>query len=57
MTDGGLQGDMLVEVSAPGLYEINFDRVTADRSHPIEPRRVDVHCSMSAPRLSRIVSA
>ena len=42
VTDGGLQRDMVVEVSAPGVYEIDFERVTADRYHPIPPRRVNV---------------
>ena len=41
-TSGGLQTDMLVDVSAPGLYEIHFEGVTGDRYHPIPPRRVDV---------------
>jgi len=42
VTDGGLQRDMVVEVSAPGIYEINFEGVTGDRYHPILPRLVDV---------------
>ncbi len=42
VTDGGLQRDMLVEVSAPGLYEISFERIDADRYHPLPPRLVDV---------------
>ena len=40
--DGGLQRDMVVEVSAPGAYEIRFDRLDADRYHPVPPRVVDV---------------
>ena len=39
---GGLQRDMRVEVSAPGVYEISFEGIDADRYHPIPPRRVDV---------------
>ncbi len=42
VTDGGLQRDMVVEVSAPGVYEISFEGVTGDRYHPIPPRLVDV---------------
>ncbi|MEE8218779.1 MAG: hypothetical protein V3S03_07405, partial [Vicinamibacteria bacterium] len=42
VTDGGLQRDMVVEVSAPGLYEISFEGISADRYHPIPPRRVTV---------------
>ncbi|MEM7199776.1 MAG: hypothetical protein AAF628_05890 [Planctomycetota bacterium] len=42
VTDGGLQRDMVVELSAPGLYEISFERIDAERYHPIPPRRVDV---------------
>jgi len=32
----------IAEVSAPGLYEVDFEGFTADRLHPIPPRRVDV---------------
>ena len=42
VTDGGLQRDMIVEVSAPGLYEISFDRIDAERYHTVPPRLVDV---------------
>ena len=31
-----------MEVSAPGVYEVSFEGVGADRFHPIPPRRVDV---------------
>ncbi len=37
-----LQSDRLVEVSAPGVYEVSFKGVGADRFLPIRPRRVDV---------------
>jgi hypothetical protein len=43
VTDGGLQRDMVVEVSEPGLYEISFERIDSERYHPVPPRRVDVH--------------
>ena len=33
---------MIVEVSAPGLYEISFDRIDSDRYHPVPARRVTV---------------
>ena len=42
VVDGGLQRDMIVEVSAPGLYEIDFDRATGDEYHPLQPPRVEV---------------
>lgn len=42
VTDGGLQRDMVVEVSAAGLYEINFDRIDADLYHPVPARTVEV---------------
>jgi len=42
VTDGGLQRDMVVEVSAPGLYEIHFDALDAELYHPIPPRLVGV---------------
>ncbi len=31
-----------VTVSAPGVYELNFEGVSDDRFHPIPTRRVDV---------------
>jgi hypothetical protein len=34
--------DRLVEVSAPGVYEVSFEGVGADRFLPIMPRRVSV---------------
>lgn len=48
VTDGGLQRDMRVEVSAPGLYEISFEGVTGERFLPIPPRRVDVRAGETA---------
>ena len=42
VTDGGLQRDMRVDVSAPGVYEISFDGLDAGRYYPIPPRRVEV---------------
>ena len=33
----------LVKVDAPGVYEVSFEGVGADRFHPIPPRRIDVH--------------
>ncbi|MEM7311300.1 MAG: RNA polymerase sigma factor [Planctomycetota bacterium] len=42
VTNGGLQRNMRVEVSAPGVYEIRFDGVTGDRYHSLPPRLVDV---------------
>lgn len=39
---GGLYPYSLVEASAPGLYEINFEGVGADRFLPIPPRRIEV---------------
>jgi hypothetical protein len=42
VTRDGLQSNMRVEVSAPGLYEISFEGIDADRYHPIAPRLVDV---------------
>ncbi|MEM7164544.1 MAG: sigma-70 family RNA polymerase sigma factor [Planctomycetota bacterium] len=38
----GLQSNMLVEVSAPGVYEVSFKDIDADKYHPVPPRRVDV---------------
>ncbi len=48
VTDGGLQRDMVVEVSKPGLYEIRFERIDAERYHPVSPRRVDVRVGETA---------
>jgi hypothetical protein len=48
VTDGGLQRDMIVEVSAPGLYEISFERIDVDLYQPIPPRRVDVRAGETA---------
>lgn len=42
VTGDGLQTDMRVEVSAPGLYEIDFDRVTGEAYRPIPRRLVQV---------------
>ncbi|MEM7305048.1 MAG: RNA polymerase sigma factor [Planctomycetota bacterium] len=39
---GGLYPYSFVEASAPGLYEISFEGVGADRFLPIAPRRVEV---------------
>jgi len=39
---GGMYPYSLVEASAPGLYEISFEGVGADRFLPIPPRRVEV---------------
>lgn len=44
--DGGLQRDMIVEVSEPGTYELDFDRVTTDRYLAIAPRRVEVQADV-----------
>ncbi len=38
----------LVEVSAPGVYEVSFEGVGADRFLPIPPRRVDVRAGETA---------
>ncbi len=38
----GLQSNMRVEVSAPGVYEINFAGIDTDRYHSIPTRRVEV---------------
>ncbi len=48
VTGDGLQTDMRVGVSAPGLYEISFVGIDADRYHPIPPRRVDVRAGEPA---------
>ena len=40
--------ERLVEVSAPGLYEISFEGVGADRFLPITPRLVDVRAGETA---------
>ena len=42
VTGAGLQTDMRVQVSAPGVYEIDFEGLTKDRFLPIMSRRVDV---------------
>ncbi len=42
VTGDGLQRSLRVQVSAPGLYEINFEGLTGDLYHPIPPRLVDV---------------
>ena len=42
VTNNLLQNGRGVEVSAPGVYEISFESVDADRFLPIPPRRVDV---------------
>ena len=42
VTGDGLQRSLRVQVSAPGLYEINFEGLTGDLYHPIMPRRVSV---------------
>ncbi len=42
VTGDGLQTNMRVTVSAPGLYEISFEGIDADRYHPIPLRLVDV---------------
>ncbi len=41
-TNRRLYSDKLVDVSAPGLYEVSFEGVGVDRYHPIPPRLVDV---------------
>lgn len=38
----GRAKDRVVEVTAPGVYEINFDGFTANRFHTIPSRRVEV---------------
>lgn len=40
---GSLYPYNLVEASAPGLYEISFEGVGADRFLPIPPQRVELH--------------
>ncbi len=42
VTGDGLQTDMHLQFSDPGLYEINFDRVTGDVYEAIPPRIVEV---------------
>ena len=53
VTGGGLQRDMRVEVSGPGLYEIHFDGLDAERYFPVPPRRVEVRAG--EPTLTRTV--
>ena len=36
------------QASEPGLYEISFEGVDADRFHPIPPRRVTVRWGETA---------
>jgi RNA polymerase sigma-70 factor (ECF subfamily) len=43
-----LPNERLVEVSAPGLYEVSFDGVATDRFHPIPPQRVYVRAGDTA---------
>ena len=38
----GLQRDMLVEVSAPGIYEIRFTGLSSEKYEPIPSRQVEV---------------
>ncbi len=35
-------------VDAPGVYEVSFEGVGADRFHPIPPQRVDVRAAEPA---------
>ena len=42
VTANSLQSDRLLEVSAPGLYDISFEGVGTDRFQPVPARRVDV---------------
>ncbi len=48
MTNHLLYIEKLVEVSAPGVYEVSFEGVGADRFLPILPRRVDVRAGETA---------
>ena len=45
---GRFDEERLVEVSAPGLYEIRFEGVGTDRFQPIAPRFVDVRAGETA---------
>ena len=38
----GYAKERIVEVSAPGVYEVHFEGVGADRFHPLPPRLIDV---------------
>ena len=38
----GAVAEQVVEVTAPGVYEVSFEGVGGDRFHPIPPRLVDV---------------
>ena len=42
VTGDGLQTDRIVEVSAPGVYELHFDGIDTERYHPLPPRQVEV---------------
>ncbi len=44
----GRVGEQLTEVSAPGVYEISFERLTKGRFHPIPPWLVDVRAGETA---------
>jgi len=48
VTSQGFPKDMRIEVSAPGVYEINFDSVTGDRYYLIPPRLVNVQSGDAA---------
>jgi len=48
VTGDGLQTDMRVKVSAPGIYEISFEGIDAELYHSIPPRRVEVHAGTPA---------
>ena len=40
--------EQVAEVSAPGVYEISFEGIGADRFQPILPQRVDVQAGETA---------
>jgi hypothetical protein len=44
----GRAGERVAEVSAPGVYEIDFEGLTKDRFHPIPPRLVSVRAGETA---------
>ncbi len=44
----GRAGEWVAEVSAPGVYEIDFEGFTKDRFHPIPPRLVAVRAGEMA---------
>ena len=48
VTFNKLQSDRLVEVSGPGVYEVSFEGIGADRFLPITARRVDVQTGETA---------